>query len=427
MAQMDYIGARNFTPNAMTANVLTGFTNVGSVTARAYSRLMLQPVVISSVGRQRWEIAFDGVVKINSDSHFDGTDDITPIRSWDIDVPAGTQISIALAITGVSSSTSHSMHLFGFNDPATVVTGVTSIEALNMDTATTAPSAATLLVGNATANVDGAYIEIVASTSADIVGLTLIPRGDDQTYTGNYSVTVGVGAASSEVSIVPAIRCRRRSGTVTNMDPVFVPVAIPSGSRIAAFVNASTNTAGAKDLGVLFLAHYGTLSSGGNVIIQGAPMQRAIKDAETTASRKRLFFDIRDSDGAAWAGSVTGVKAQLSTSGAAEAASTNDIVRVGGVVHYVELTNAEAAAGAAGDIISARVAADTGRLASTVAYAEITADDVYAAGLTAADIVSAEIAALDGLTTNATNLTINGVSNTITRVARDPIATITAD
>ena len=117
-------------------------------------------------------------------------------------------------------------------------------------------------------------------------------------------------------------------------------------------------------------------------------MQRAMKDAETTASRKRLFFDIRDDAGAAWAGSVTGLKAQLSISGASEAASTNDIVRVGGALHYVELDNTEAQSAAAGDVICARVAATTGRLES-VAYLEITADDAYAAALTAQDVADA--------------------------------------
>ncbi len=120
-------------------------------------------------------------------------------------------------------------------------------------------------------------------------------------------------------------------------------------------------------------------------------MDRVMKDGETTASKKRVFFDIRDSAGAGWSGSVTGVKAKLSISGAASADSTNDIVRVTTPLHYVELDNTEAGSAAAGDVITAWVPADTGRLASTIGTLHVIADDPAAAALTANDIADAVV------------------------------------
>lgn len=160
-------------------------------------------------------------------------------------------------------------------------------------------------------------------------------------------------------------------------------------------------------------------------IIQGAAMQRAMKDAETTASRKRLFFDIRDSAGAAWAGSVTGLKAKLSISGATEADSTNDIVRVNGALHYVELDNTEAASASPGDVICGRVAATTGRLES-VSYLEITADDITTPALTVTEIANAVVEAeADALETY--NRTTNTAATITTPTSGARTLTIATD
>jgi hypothetical protein len=119
-------------------------------------------------------------------------------------------------------------------------------------------------------------------------------------------------------------------------------------------------------------------------------MSRLLVDGETTAARKRIFFQVWQEDGiSAWAGSVTGKKVQLSTSGAAEAASTNDIVRVGGSVHYIELTNAEAAAAAAGDRILVRLAASGGAHLESFTFADVVGGDFYSAPLSSTDVADA--------------------------------------
>lgn len=118
---------------------------------------------------------------------------------------------------------------------------------------------------------------------------------------------------------------------------------------------------------------------------------RLMVDGETTAGRKRIFFCIfqETTPTAPWAGSVTGVKAQLSTNGGTEAASTNDIVRVGGSLHYVELTDAEAAAAAPGDRVWARVAASGGARLEALGYADVLGGDWYSAAATTTEVADA--------------------------------------
>jgi hypothetical protein len=186
----------------------------------------------------------------------------------------------------------------------------------------------------------------------------------------------------------------------------------------------ATATGYTADTSASFKVATGTGVPGGGVIILGGQMQRAMKDAETTAARKRVFFDIRDSAGAGWAGSVTGVKAQRSLSGATIAATTNDIVRVGGAMHYVELTDAEAAAGAAGDVIGCYVAADTGRLESTHGFYEITADDVAAAAITDASVSAAVLSAATSTPIAAAVQTMAANSVTASALATDAVTEI---
>ena len=242
----------------------------------------------------------------------------------------------------------------------------------------------------------------------------------DTSYTGNITV-----AATGTGNYTGTVTRAAIAGVATFND--IVPQTIGTGL---------TFTASASGLGTEVSSTFNiTVPSGSGTILLGGGMQRAITDGETTASRKRLFFDIRDSAGAAWAGSVTGVKAQLSISGATAAASTNDIVRVSGASHYIELTNDERAAASPGDVIEAWVAAATGRLESTHAFAEITASDVYAAALTetaiANAVVEAEIDALETYNrTPNTAATITGPINgattltSVTDAAYEPIKSI---
>jgi hypothetical protein len=119
-------------------------------------------------------------------------------------------------------------------------------------------------------------------------------------------------------------------------------------------------------------------------------MGRLLQDGETSAGRKRILLLIYEEDGKTpWSGSVTGKKAALSLNGGAEAASTNDVVRVGGAVHYVQLTDAEAAAGAAGDQYWVRVAASGGNHLEAFNYFDILGGDWFTAPSTATQLADA--------------------------------------
>ena len=119
-------------------------------------------------------------------------------------------------------------------------------------------------------------------------------------------------------------------------------------------------------------------------------MARILQDGETTAGRKRVELLIYQENGSTpWAGSVTGKKAQLSTNGGTEAASTNDVVRVGGALHYVELTNAEAAAANAGDRIYVRVPAAGGAHLEAINFFDVVADQWFTAPATTTQVADA--------------------------------------
>jgi hypothetical protein len=108
-------------------------------------------------------------------------------------------------------------------------------------------------------------------------------------------------------------------------------------------------------------------------------MSNIIQKNESTAALRRVFLLIySDTDGITpWAGSVTGVKAKLSFRGGSEADSTNDIARLAGAIHYVELTQTEA--NTTTGAVTARVPAASGRLEG-LGLAEIVAYDPRLAG-----------------------------------------------
>jgi hypothetical protein len=128
-------------------------------------------------------------------------------------------------------------------------------------------------------------------------------------------------------------------------------------------------------------------------------MSRPIQDNTSVATARRIFLLIYDDTTALapWAGATTGIKAQLSANGGAETASVNDVVRVGGALHYVELTQAEANR-TEGDRIHARVAGAAGRR-EAISAADITADNIFTAATTPATLsttILADLADSDG-------------------------------
>jgi hypothetical protein len=104
---------------------------------------------------------------------------------------------------------------------------------------------------------------------------------------------------------------------------------------------------------------------------------RAIQDNTTTATARRVFLLIFDDTAACapWAGSVTGIKGKLSINGGSEVDTNADVVRVGGALHYVPLTQAEVDQ-AVGDRLHVRVPGASGRRESLGA-ADIYSGNVF--------------------------------------------------
>lgn len=101
----------------------------------------------------------------------------------------------------------------------------------------TAGSSAVTVTSAASAGVWGAYTELIASTSFAAIGLQVnIHYGSN----GIYGVKIAFGAAGSEVDALPLIPFR---GAPANVN-IYVPHAIPSGTRVsAASVNQGNATA----------------------------------------------------------------------------------------------------------------------------------------------------------------------------------------
>lgn len=116
---------------------------------------------------------------------------------------------------------------------------------------------------------------------------------------------------------------------------------------------------------------------------------RIIQKNVVTNKYRRIPLDITDDTAASapWTGAVAGIKAQLSFNGAAEVASTNDIVRVSSGGHYVELTQAES--NTESGLVIARVAGSVGVRREAFGYAELVDYDPFQAGATVAEIADA--------------------------------------
>jgi hypothetical protein len=124
---------------------------------------------------------------------------------------------------------------------------------------------------------------------------------------------------------------------------------------------------------------------------------------------------------------VTGVKANLSFGGAADAPSANDIVKVDGAAgEYAIVLDATERNNAIGTVVRGWL--QPSGCALTKFTAQIGAAGVVNEPVTTEAIIAGQIAALDGFTSTDTALELGGVAHTITRNDTDGyITAITAD
>lgn len=91
-----------------------------------------------------------------------------------------------------------------------------------------ATSRGVLVTGSGTAHTKGSYSELVTATEFDSCGLLL--RISESSATGREFIDIAVGAAASEIIIAENIAVRGSASTPY----IYLPVAIPAGTRISA-------------------------------------------------------------------------------------------------------------------------------------------------------------------------------------------------
>jgi hypothetical protein len=102
----------------------------------------------------------------------------------------------------------------------------------------TVTSRGTLVTAGTPASTKGSYSEIVAATTFAAQGIwVVINRGS---ASAAVLVDIAVGAAASEQVIISDIYVRPRGSGLFNSCPLYLPLAIPEGSRISARSQSST-------------------------------------------------------------------------------------------------------------------------------------------------------------------------------------------
>lgn len=137
---------------------------------------------------------------------------------------------------------------------------------------TRAPSgtASSSLTANASPNVKGSWVEVIASTPEDVKGFFLITNNAGTAST-RISVDIGTGAAAAETVLVADIHWSMGETLRVNNPCFYLPVAIPSGTRVSA--RAASSTGGAASIGTTMHLFGG--SGGGTCVTYGVSSNQA--------------------------------------------------------------------------------------------------------------------------------------------------------
>lgn len=210
---------------------------------------------------------------------------------------------------------------------------------------------------------------------------------------------------------------------------------IPAGSSVTAEVSCSGNTVGSREL---FIGVTGQLIpdlSSGALVATEDDVQYEIRPL--SGASQVLGVDLVDTEGDPLTGlDHTDVTCYLSVDSAAPAQQVLVDATVG-VYTSLGFKEVSAANMAGRYMFCPATLPSSGKRATFLftatgmrparLHVDLVASEPRAASLTAQDVVAAELAALGGFSANATNVTINGVSFTVTRTPLDSLETMTAD
>lgn len=145
-------------------------------------------------------------------------------------IPAGSRIAVR-SQRSVAGSLSINMQISLMSQPGSFVGG----RAVDFGTVAAA-SNGTALTAPGSTNVKAAWTELTASTSAPIKWMMPMPSVPPDNNMGavNGLIDVGVGAAGSEVTVIPDQLFSFTNGEDIIFAPGGFPVSIPAGSRLVA-------------------------------------------------------------------------------------------------------------------------------------------------------------------------------------------------
>jgi hypothetical protein len=165
-----------------------------------------------------------------------------------LSLPAGTRLAMRTQCNVTGSRTVRvALELSAAGDTP----GPASYETYGANTTTTRGA---LVDAGATANVKGAYTELIASTSAITQVLVVIASGGANTSPSNvpFAVDIATGADGSEVVLIPDIRFVPHSNGITPR-AVTLLTYIPAGTRIAVHASCGVNDATDRLLDIVLL------------------------------------------------------------------------------------------------------------------------------------------------------------------------------
>lgn len=99
----------------------------------------------------------------------------------------------------------------------------------------------TTLTANASANTYGNYSQLIAATAYDASGMLIAISNGSVSTNAQYAVAIAIGAAASEVVIIPNLIFNLR--TALTWFSVFIPIGVPAGTRLSAKVQSPTGAA----------------------------------------------------------------------------------------------------------------------------------------------------------------------------------------
>lgn len=109
------------------------------------------------------------------------------------------------------------------------------IASLRDDDQTASPWSVSVASGGT--NTKGSYGQLVASAPANTIGLILLCSSNNGAY---FLADLAIGAAGSEQIVIPNLGISSASQGAVVPIPMFIPLAIPAGSRVAIRVQCSS-------------------------------------------------------------------------------------------------------------------------------------------------------------------------------------------